>query len=528
MIDPRDYGALPSPADSAAAFQAAADAARGPLTSLALDGRVLIPPGTWRWESTVTLDGCDLIGEGPGSYVTVAELGDGVPALRVIKTYGSPRRHPKLADFVLEGPGDYALGQWVTRTDGIRVEGAAKPHLSDLGVSKFGRGIVAAGHGGHLYVTALLGTHCTYGIFIDANCGDFKIRDCDLTGCNVAGIGVSAGYGARDKAWNQGGMSGATIEETHLGFAPYGIYQEAGESVLGTPPFLIGVTLDGTWFESIGNAAMFSELDGVSPGQIGNTGTLEVRRVAFGWNPTYRLPDRPRAYSVVLPRISGAIEFHATNGPFGKGDLGTIRIHNAGSPSDHAVVTLTGPNWIDDGTLVSCGVAPGPPVSIAPNRAAQGYVRHRLERACHVGTDDAVSFAAGSFTGWLVKIDSPAVWKDITLDVLSNAGANVRPMVFDASKGLTNCPLVWKRTSPVLPTPGLATIATTGPGVPLKPGIYAIGVAVQGPGVVMAGANGRNLAQIEGAVSAGGDVFTSPPATVSLARATSAPNVRVG
>jgi len=190
---------------------------------------------------------------------------------------------------------------------------APAPFLRGLNIQGFYSGVVYNTNYGHIHLADSVFTNNYYGIYILANAGDTKIYDSEITGQAMAAIACPANSHCLD--------GGCVISGTHLGFSPYGIYQEAGASDTGG--FVDDCLLEQVRFESIGNAAIRS-IATVNRNHLQpSLDTTYIVHPGFGWDPRFAIKQSP-TYAIDVPFINGQLRIDQGAFPFTPGSSGVI------------------------------------------------------------------------------------------------------------------------------------------------------------------------------------------------------------
>jgi hypothetical protein len=262
----------------------------------------------------------------------------------------------------LVGPGAKAfpgVGKTLAQMNGLQIgvdpKSAPQPFLRGLNVQGFRSGIVYNTDYGHIHLADTVITNNYYGIYILANAGDTKIYDSEITGQAMAGIACPAGSHCLD--------GGCIITGTHLGFSPYGIYQEAGASETGG--FVSDCLLEQVRFESIGNAVIHSAAtvnkDHLQP----SLDTTYMIHPGFSWDRHYAIAARA-TYAIDVPYINGQLRIDQGAFPLTPGTSG-VMIH-AQHCTGRVVLNY-------DGT-------PGPPAGSAASPAPLLVVDDPVNQGC--------------------------------------------------------------------------------------------------------------------------------------------------
>ncbi|HUN58306.1 MAG TPA: hypothetical protein VMU41_09335 [Candidatus Binataceae bacterium] len=220
----------------------------------------------------------------------------------------------------LIGPGGKAfpgVGKTLSQMNGLQVGTrptvAPSPFLRGLNIQGFYSGLVYNTNYGHIHLADTAITNNYYGIYILSNAGDTKIYDSEITGQAMAGIACPANSHCLD--------GGCIISGTHLGFSPYGIYQEAGESESGG--FVDDCLLEQVRFESIGNAAIYSAATVNTQRLQPSLDTTYIIHPGFSWDHQYSIAANAR-YAIDVPFINGQLRVDQGAFPFTPGSNGVI------------------------------------------------------------------------------------------------------------------------------------------------------------------------------------------------------------
>ncbi|PAD85006.1 hypothetical protein CHH57_01460 [Niallia circulans] len=264
-------------------------------------GKLKLSKGTYNFSSQLNLGG--IILEGSGIQATklrlTKSLGTNVPA--IITNPSTLRRECTLRDFSLVGKGSWVIGTKNANGDGIQIIGSQK--IENVRVERFDKGVIIDTIGGHCSLVNVKSTNNFYNLFIQKDNGDNFYFDCDFSGAQMASIGVSSDA-------NMSG--GGTILRTHVGFAPYGIYQEQGTAT--NKDFIVDVLFDHVRFESIGNAAIYTEqYSNINGSGISNSKFIDV---GFSWNSSYKIQSRVAESSVVVGYCHDVIIYEPGLNPF--------------------------------------------------------------------------------------------------------------------------------------------------------------------------------------------------------------------
>jgi hypothetical protein len=220
----------------------------------------------------------------------------------------------------LVGPGGKkfpGVGKTLSQMDGLEIgtepKLAPQPFLRGLNVQGFRSGLVYNTDYGHIHLADTVITNNYYGIYILANAGDTKIYDSELTGQAMAGIACPANSHCLD--------GGCIITGTHLGFSPYGVYQEPGASDGGG--FVSDCLLEQVRFESIGNAAIRSAASVNTRHLRPSLDTTYIIHPGFSWDRQYAI-SADAAYAIDVPYINGQLRIDQGAFPLSPGSSGVI------------------------------------------------------------------------------------------------------------------------------------------------------------------------------------------------------------
>lgn len=274
--------------------------------------KLILPGGLINFSSQVVFD--DIVVEGQGvlntRLVCTSSLGAGVPAIRMLETAGTPWTCT-LRDLNVEGPAAPSLGVKTANCDGVKLENSIR--LENVYISRFDSGIVDASPFGH---TSLIGVHSKgnyYGVYYaEAGSDDRFIVDSNIDNNSFANFAIPENRM----------LTNMYMLRTHCGAAPYGIYQEAGGSANG---FMSSCVLDNVIFESMGNAAIFTEKYAARGDFFDN----EVYHPRHYWSISdgWKIPSRNKNYACVVGVTSGSNVYEAGYQGFQRGDLGGWYVH---------------------------------------------------------------------------------------------------------------------------------------------------------------------------------------------------------
>lgn len=235
--------------------------------------------------------------------------------------------------------------------DGIFFDEQAHSVVADdIHVEFCRRNLDFGGVYGHLSTNNLVSANGWYNIYYRRNAFDYKHINPTITGALFACIGASGTLDA-SKVQAVGGIGGMTIFGGHMGFAPYGIYVEAGNGTIG----LTALTCIDTRFEFMGNRAV-TVLDTAK-----NSGILDFKSPGHSWSrdgnnnpdPTYSIVGDPnfpaQDYAVVLGNVTGAAA-----PSYRKGDQFKV-----GSSGKHTKINNLFDFWHDDKGIGGYEIASG-------------------------------------------------------------------------------------------------------------------------------------------------------------------------
>lgn len=330
--------------DDGPAIQATIDAARA-----AGAVRVYFPAGVYPINQTI--DARNVWLEGAGMFRTRIEvqkrLGAGTPAIISAWDPVPASRIAGVERLSLWGPGSRQLGKRTADCDGLRIDSKIK--ISDVQIRFFDSGCVFNCPEGHITLDNCDIGDNYYGVYFKIDNGDHLISDCTVNGNTFANLAVP---------YDQF-LGGLMILRSHVGFAPYGIYQEkapAGKQAIG---LMAGCTLLHPIFEACGNGAIFTENRPVNS-PAGSMDSCVISDYAFYFHDAYRLPDRPRDYAIVLGAIDGVSTIAGMgNYTFTNGDKGALYIDLV---SDGAGLIWTGSGDFNAPIIDIRQAPPGPSI----------------------------------------------------------------------------------------------------------------------------------------------------------------------
>lgn len=178
----------------------------------------------------------------------------------------------------------FTLGQAPVLMHGLQIGvtpgTAPQPTLSNLNVQGFYGGIVLNSNFGHIRIENTIITNNFYGIYLKHLGSDLKCFGVENTGNSQACIAMAGG---------SDGLDTCTFVGCHIGFTPFGIYQEAASSA--SNGFLTSTSFYETHFESIGNAMMAARgtFNGVSGQPV--IDAIKIQHPGFSWNASYQLTN---------------------------------------------------------------------------------------------------------------------------------------------------------------------------------------------------------------------------------------------
>jgi Pectate lyase superfamily protein len=301
--------------DDTDAFQAAL----GQAHSSSPRRSVFVPSGTYRLTRPLVIDECTLWSDSYATCLSFSELGANTAAISLVGRSNRMDERPSLMNLHVRGPGKpHALGQSPADMDGIKigsVDQPAQPQFQNVSVEGFRAGLVLAASNGHVFLQTVNSANNMFGMYVVDGQGDTQLVNCGFVGNSFAGIGVSPSTGL-------GGGFYAIM--TVLGFQPYGIYQEPGET---TCVFMNDVFLQAR-FEAIGNGAIVSKASG--RGEGGKFESVHIFNAGFSWSDQYRLSAHDRDYCLQFPYADGINVIEQGAYPFIAGDRALLRCDGNG------------------------------------------------------------------------------------------------------------------------------------------------------------------------------------------------------
>jgi hypothetical protein len=279
------------------------------------------------------------------------------------------------------------LGKRTADCDGLRID--SKTKVSDVQIRFFDSGCVFNCPEGHITLENCDIGDNYYGVYFKIDNGDHLMVDCTINGNTFANIALP---------YDQF-LGGLMLLRSHVGFAPFGIYQEkapAGKQAIG---LMAGCTFLHPIFEACGNAAIFTENRPVNS-PAGAMDSCTITDYAFYFHDAYRLPDRPRDYAIVLGAIQGVSTIAGMgNYTFTNGDKGALY---ADLVDDGGGIIWTGSGDFN-APIIDFGKAP-------PGPAVRYQSKHMSEWAgsSHIGTGQTSQTITTHFAGRIVDL-SPMV-----------------------------------------------------------------------------------------------------------------------
>ncbi|MGO8917304.1 MAG: hypothetical protein ACLQJR_15460 [Stellaceae bacterium] len=271
---------------------------------------------------------------------------------------------PWVENINLVGPGGTSFpgaGKTPAQMDGLQVgvspTAAPQPFLRGLNVQGFHSALVYNTNYGHIRLADSLITNNYYGVYMLSNAGDTKVQNSEIVGQAMAGIACPADSHCLD--------GNCIITGTHIGFSPYGIYQEAGNSANGG--FMSGCLLEEVHFESIGNAAIKSAA--IANEHLGpSLDSTYIIHPGFLWDESRRYALAASiTYAIDVPFINGQLRIDQGAFPLTPGSSGVV-IH-AQNCTGRVVLNYDGPPAPPRGSAESPA-----PLLVVDNPANQGCV----------------------------------------------------------------------------------------------------------------------------------------------------------
>lgn len=279
---------------------------------------IYFPPGTYTINTAITLTDVSIICD-PGAIVNVpSSLGSGVAAITLASASSFQM---VIQNLNLVGPGSPVLGTKTANCDGIKVGGTAKPIFLGGRVQQFDSGVVWANTPGQITHINQDINNNYYGIYCTNNGSGYRIYGGFVDGNSFANIATPATVG----------ISSLTLDQVHMGHAPFGIYQEAGTPVVNGI-FLQEVKMDFARLEAIGNGAVYSAAT-VSGSNTAQFADIRIINPGFSWSNTYKLGGQSQAYAINVPYTTRDIYVEDTVNVFTAGTTGVFftqqAAHNA-------------------------------------------------------------------------------------------------------------------------------------------------------------------------------------------------------
>lgn len=436
-------------------------------------GTIFLPrSATYAITAPFTLTDINIQSDGARISVPI-DLGAGVYAMTINGTGSYPLQW--LSNFSLEGPNtNVALGIKPNQMNGIHVTGGAKPRYSFVTARFFNRGLTYRTTLGHIYLSRVNLTANYDGLYLAQNSSDYFIEYSELNGNKRAGIAMPADQG----------FDGLAIRDSHIGFQPYGILQEAtledGTTNQGQPKvFIQDATFDHARFEAIGNGAIVSKAK-TDASNKSEFNAVKIVQPGFSWSTDYRLAEAGWEYPIEIGFLNRTFEIESGAFPFQAGSSGkVIRVQQSNSGSS---ISLRGPEGTvssssvtivqnSGGTLVQAGlgaVASVPAQRYAPNlHYSAAGTRNPTSRPNGFGTFLPISISSGrTFTGLGVEVVTAGeTGSKIRLAVYKDAGGVPGALLIDAGQVAAE-------------TVGLKTV--TGLSIPLESNWYWLAATVQG------------------------------------------------
>jgi hypothetical protein len=436
-------------------------------------GGTIFLPRSSSYAITAPFTLTDINIESDGAQVNVpSDLGAGVYAMTINGSGSYPIQW--ISNFSLNGPNvTTPLGVKPNAMHGIHVTGGAKPRFAFVTVRFFDRGVTYRTFNGHIYLSRCNLTANYYGLYLAQNSSDYFIEVSELNGNKFAGIGMPADQG----------FDGMAVRDSHMGFQPYGVFQEAttesGSTDQGVSRvFIQDATFDHCRFEAIGNGAIVS----AAKTDATNRSTLSAVKIiqpGFSWNTTYRLANRGWEVPIDIGFFDRTLEIESGAFPFLAGSSGkVIRVQQ---PNGGTAITLRGPtNTVSSASVIfgqnaaNCAVTAGlgPVVSVPAQRYVAGL--HYSAAAPRTTASRPNGFA----TLLPVPIGSSRTFTGMGVEIVTagESGSKVRLGVYSDSGGAPGN-LVADAGQVPADTTGLKTI--TGLTITLEPGWYYLAATVQ-------------------------------------------------
>jgi hypothetical protein len=337
------YNVSAGSSDNTAALNAAFLAAK--------HGTCILPPGNLIHLSALTADSCNIFGAGVDATTLscTTQLGGTTPALLHTETDGKAYH---LERFSMSGPSAGVLGTRTANCYGLQLNSSS--YVAQLHITRFDAGLVVNSPYGHVYGNDLNITNNYYGIYFSKNASDYHFADCTINGNMFANIATPADQG----------IASARFDRCHLGYGPYGVYQEALPANQGNKVFLSEVTFQDSRFEQIGNAAIWSDAQDDSSNHSGFTDIL-ISNPGFSWadgipggSPWATNPACPASYAIRVTSTGRNIKIVDGPFPFLAGLTSPTIAQSAASAGIFHAVSAGHISWTRVSAAVSNGGAP--------------------------------------------------------------------------------------------------------------------------------------------------------------------------
>ena len=237
------------------AFGAAGDGVADDTTAVtnakvaaeAVKGILFFSAGTYKLSASLTFTDLTIVGAGKGaSIITATSAVAGSPLLIIKNSINNGAiRTSGLRDLAIRcNAATPALGNHPTNLiDGVRVDNPIK--AEHLDISNCDKGFTVNTTVGFIALESTEIHGNFYGVYDAIDSGGNYFYNNVINGNTFANFGIAS----------TNVMDAGYFLDNHMGFAPYGFFQE-GDS---TTTFMTGCTLRQTHFETIGNAALFSK-----------------------------------------------------------------------------------------------------------------------------------------------------------------------------------------------------------------------------------------------------------------------------
>lgn len=301
-------------------------------TAAGAGGTIFIPRGpaasplVYTLDTAITLTDVSIESDGAVLNVTT-DFGTGVAAITVTGSGSYPGAVYQGFSLLATNTA-YTAGNSPRNGNGITINGNAQPKFRDVTVRFFRSGFVLNNIVGHIWFDHCAASGNYYGVYCTLRNSDYYFQHCLINGNTFANFATPA---------NQG-FSGMVVRDSHVGFAPYGVYQEATPANQGANKvFLQTVTFDHARFEAIGNAAIFTDAQ-QDASNFSIAGSLRTFDAGFSWDAgTYRIAARNHDYAVVLSQTGQELEFRNGSYPFAAGAVNAFHIKAA----NHSSLTIS-------------------------------------------------------------------------------------------------------------------------------------------------------------------------------------------